>query len=661
MNRLTTQFGSDDERCPRRSPLVAALPIVLRAATVVCLLLLPNIATAQNSEMHHLFDGVRRGSATPEVLNDDRNPFPADDAADPPQAAPRPTVSLKQPGQFNRKVVLAAHTAAKPAAAVDKSETLPPPQINGTKLQGSVPLSGWDAAGNVEVAKNQNGNVSMVVRDASLSKVLALLAQTYHLNVVAANDIDVSISITLNDVPLEQALTAILSVANYTWIERNGIILVTSMTESAQLPADIQGRQIQVFDLDFASAVAASEAVTPLLSPIGKMSIIKSDSADNRRTREMIVVEDVPASIARIGAYLQEVDQPPRQVLMEAHILQVNLKDNTKCGVDLDGILRAAGSTVKLQTVGLANDAANPSFLATLNGGDLGTVIEALETTTDTKTLGSPKVLVLNHQEAMVHVGDDIGYQGSQTTTQTSTFQNVQFLQVGVLLKIRPSITRDDRVLLHVHPEVSTGAINPLTNIPDKSTTELETDVMLNDGQGMIIGGLIKENDSTVQSKIPYLGDLWKVGILFKRSEVTKERSEILVAILPRIQPYSPEAENYEEGELVRAETPLFQGPLCRTSRPYDPVLPDGRRVVKPFVPTPLPFPAVNRDRECVAPQPSYYVPHKPYPVQHLVPPCSDQTGPPDMNSQQPEISGEYLPQPIGAAGSDGAVISDRP
>ena len=165
----------------------------------------------------------------------------------------------------------------------------------------------------------------------------------------------------------------------------------------------------------------------------------------------------------------------------------------------------------------------------------------------------------------MVHVGDDIGYQGSQTTTQTSTFQNVQFLQVGVLLKIRPSITRDDRVLLHVHPEVSTGAINPLTNIPDKSTTELETDVMLNDGQGMIIGGLIKENDSTVQSKIPYLGDLWKVGILFKRSEVTKERQRNSRGDFARIQPYSPEAENYEEGELVRAETPLFQGPLCRT------------------------------------------------------------------------------------------------
>jgi type II secretory pathway component GspD/PulD (secretin) len=551
-------------------------------------------------------------------------------------------------------------TKAHAAVETDKSEPLPLPQIDGNKLQGQLPLSGSDAAGSVDVSKSQNGNVTMVVRDASLSKVLALLAQTYHLNIVAANDIDVSISITLADVPLEQALTAILSVANYTWVERNGIILVTSMTEAATLPADIQGRQIQVFDLDFASAAAVSEAITSLLSPIGKMSIVKSDSADNRRTREMIVVEDQPPSIARIAEYIQDVDQPPRQVLMEAHILQVTLNDDTKCGIDLDGILRVAGSTVKLETTGLASDSASPAFLATVTGGDLGSVIEALETSTDTKTLGSPKVLVLNHQEAMVHVGDDIGYQGSQTTTQTSTFQNVQFLQVGVLLKICPSITRDNRVLLHVHPEVSTGHINPLTDIPDKSTTELSTDVMLRDGQGMIIGGLIKENDSTVQSKIPYLGDMWKVGVLFKRSEVIKERDEILIAILPRIQPYAPDAINYEQGELVRAETPLFQGPLRRTERPWDPVLPDGRRVVKPFIPSRLPRPQVARCREQQAPWPSYDTPHPPYPEQHFAGQCDGPTDGPSMNGPQPEISSEFMPQPNGPL-TDGAVISDRP
>jgi hypothetical protein len=617
------------------------------------------VASAQQSDMHHLFDGVRRGSTTPAVITKDSDALGTIEDADNLPAAPLPAGSLRQPDRLNGRVVLAAHTKSQTKADAAKEETLPAPQIDGTRLEGQVPLSGWDSAGDVQLSKGRDGNVSMVVRDASLSKVLSILGQNYHLNIVAANDIDAVISITLTDVPLEQALTSILAVANYTWVERNGIIMVTSMTESAQLPADIQGRQVQVFELDFTSANAVSEAVTAMLSPIGKMSIIKSDPLDNKRTREMIVVEDQAASICRIGQYLQEVDQPPRQVLMEAHILQVTLKDDTKCGVDLSQILRAAGSTIQLETTGFASDSASPAFLSTVSGGDLGTVIEALEASTDTKTLGSPKVLVLNHQEAMVHVGDDIGYQGSQTTTQTSTFQNVQFLQVGVLLRIKPSITRDNRVLLHVHPEVSTGKINPLTNIPDKSTTELETDVMLRNGQGMIIGGLINETDSTVQSKIPYLGDLWRVGVLFKRSEVNKERSEILVALVPRIMPFTPEVQAYGQGELVRASTPLFQGPLVRTSRPYDPVLPDGRRVVQPYIPTPLPVPAVDRYRDNTYPWPRYPIPHQPYPEQHFETDPDGCPGPPigSQMEMQSEISPELLPTP---AEGDGAVISDH-
>jgi type IV pilus assembly protein PilQ len=664
--------GKHANRALRR----ARLAIALRVAAFAVLLLLTKTVTAQNSDMHHMFDGVRRGSATPEVLQHDRNPFKADDDSSPRAAAPRPADRLQQPDQMPRGVVLAAHTKAQPAANTNQPETLPPPQMNGTQMQGKVPLSGWDAAGNVDVAKGTNGNVTLVVRDASLSKVLALLAQTYHLNIVAANDIDVSISITLSDVPLEQALTAILSVANYTWVERNGIILVTSMTEATQLPADIQGRQVQVFELDFASATAVSEAVVALLSPIGKMSIIKSDSQDNRRTREMIVVEDQPPSIARIGQYIQEVDQPPRQVLIEAHVLQVTLSDETKNGVDFAALFRIAGGNASIISAptlavplptpgGTVSPPTTPAAIATFASQDLAAVILLLQSTNDTKTLGSPKVLVLNHQEAKIHVGKSIGYQGSQTTTQTSTFQNAQFLDVGVTLKLTPSITRDDCVLLQVHPEVSDGAINPQTSLPDKTTTELDTDVMLRNGQGMIIGGLIKENDSTIQAKIPYLGDLWKAGLLFKNSDVKKQRDEILVAIVPRIQPYGHDWQAYEQGELVNAETPLFQGPLCRTARPWDPVLPDGNRVVKPFIPSPDRLPAIDRARDCTAPWPRYKVPHVPYPVQHFDSDYDAQSGTPgcaaaDDNGPQPEISSEYLPQPMGANGSEGAIISDH-
>ena len=134
-------------------------------------------------------------------------------------------------------------------------ETLPAPRA------ATVPLIGTEPDPDLNLSKNGNGLITLIVRDKSLSQVLALIAQTQNLNIVASNDIDALISITLRDVPMEEALTAILSVANYTWVKRNNIILITSLTDATKLPADVQGRQIQVFDLDFVSATAVKETV----------------------------------------------------------------------------------------------------------------------------------------------------------------------------------------------------------------------------------------------------------------------------------------------------------------------------------------------------------------------------------------------------------------
>jgi hypothetical protein len=461
-------------------------------------------------------------------------------------------------------------------------EAMPPPQV----FRARLPLAGSQTGEGVELSQTRDGRITLKVRDVSLSKVLALLAQAQGLNIVASNDIDTMISITLNDVPVEEALTAILSVANYTWVDRNGIILITSLADSANLPAAVQGRQIQVFELDFAAARVVAEAITGFLTPIGKVSVTESDPADNRMTRELVVVEDLPESLARIAAYICQVDRPPRQVLIEAHVLQIDLDDTNKQGVNIDGIVRLCDADLTFKTTGFANEAAPQAFLATLEGGDLGHVIELLQTTTDSKTLGSPKLLVLNEQEARLQVGEQLGFKVT-TTTETSTLESVQFLDVGVVLSIIPRITRDGRVLLSVKPEVSSGQVNPETGLPEEETTELETDIMLNDGQGMIIGGLIKENDSVTQSKIPWLGNVKGLGWFFRNSEVTKDRVEIIVALVPRIQPYNPEWQAYEQGELVKAGVPLMHGPLQRTYRPWDPVLPDGDRVYHRLLPHP--------------------------------------------------------------------------
>jgi type IV pilus assembly protein PilQ len=557
----------------------------------------------------------------------------------------------------------AGQPTAQPTARQQDAQNVQNGQSGASAIRGIIPPIGGQG---VELSE-KDGRISLVARNAALSEVVAELARSQHLNIVAANDIDAVISITLHDVPVEEALTAILEVANYTWVRRSNIILITSLVAAANLPADAQNRQIQIFELDFAKATTVASAIEGFLSPIGKASVSSIDPTDNRHSRELVIVEDLPASLARVAAYIHQIDQPPRQVLIEAHILQVSLNDTNEHGVDFRALLRAAGSNVTLKSAALTAPATLPSnvagsstgaFLATIEGGDLESVIQCLQSTTDTKTLSSPKLLVLNGQGARVHVGEKIGYQTTVTTEIQSTGQPA-FLDVGVTLLITPQITRDGRVMLHVEPKVSTGAFNPESKAPDERTSELRTDIMLNDGQGMIIGGLIKENDSTTQSKIPWLGNVRGLGWFFRQSKRIKERDEIIFALVPRIQPYEPQYQAFEQGELVRAGVPLFHGPLNRTDRPWDPVLPDGRRVSVPLNPRK----AINYHR--VPPWPpetsSYLIPTQPMPVQNF----GDATFPSDSISGPttagPFLSDEATPVPRRQPAQSVEIISDQP
>jgi hypothetical protein len=210
-------------------------------------------------------------------------------------------------------------------------------------------------------------------------------------------------------------------------------------------------------------------------------------------------------------------------------------------------------------------------------------------------------------------------------------------------LRVTPLITRDGHVLLRVEPEVSTAGDRETPELPpDTSKTHLETDIMLSDGQGMIIGGLIKETDSVTQSKIPYLGDVKGLGWFFRRSEVTKERVEIIVALVPRIQPYSQEWQAFEQGELVKVGVPLMHGPLKRTYRPWDPVLPDGNRVYRRLLPHPA---EVKRNWRYGHGAPVY----NPATAQYSVPPYPLPQQNIYDNGCDPAIApGEAMPAPLG-------------
>lgn len=450
-------------------------------------------------------------------------------------------------------------------------EPLPTP----AEPEGALHLPLAKIAQDAPIDLNAQGDlISLSVQNASLRQVLSALAETQSLNLVIASPADAAVTAKFNRLPLGDVLDALLSAHGHTWTLQNGIIFITSTATGIGLSPDVQGRRLAVIELDFASAADLQAPIAGLLSSIGQSYYIESNDTDNRRTRELIIVEDLDPYVARIEKYIAEADQPPRQVLIEVHLLQVNLDKDERTGVNFDALSRVSGATLSLRSTGFANPLASPGFFIESEGGDLDSLIEALIATTDSKTLASPKILALSGQTSRMQIGERLGYRVT-TTTETSSLESVDFLDVGVVLSVTPRITRDGRVLMRIKPEVSTGAVNPDTGVPDSETTELETDILLRSGQGMVIGGLIQERDDITISRVPVLGKLPYVNFLFQRRQVTKRRNELIVALVPHVLPYEPIEHCRNEDELHRAFEPLTHGPLCRYPRPYEPRLPD--------------------------------------------------------------------------------------
>ncbi len=452
-------------------------------------------------------------------------------------------------------------------------ESLPAPPAASPTTQHLIPFAKPDPKAEI-IFQGKDGLISLTVRDGSLRHTITMIAEAQGLNIVFSAPADIGVTASLTKVPWQTALDSLLAASGYTWSSNNGIIFIVSLETANFMSPNAGGRKTQIFELDFASAVDADQAVKGFLSPGGKSWIMESSPTDNRRSRESLVVFDYPTQLLRVQDYVLQIDQPPRQVLIEVHILQVDLRDDCRNGVNFESLTSFRGNEIKLNTIGLANPAATSAFFLETTGAALTNLVELLKNTTDAKTLASPRLLVVSGQEARIQVGEQLGFRVT-TTTQTSSLETVEFLDVGVVLTVEPRITRDGRILMHIKPEVSTGQIDPVTELPSEETTEVETDIFLNDGQGMVIGGLIQEEDSIIQSKVPWLGDLPYLGVLFQKRRAIKSRTEIIVTLVPHIQPYTPIVACRESVELMRTQESLTQGPLNRTPRIYEPRLYD--------------------------------------------------------------------------------------
>ena len=169
-------------------------------------------------------------------------------------------------------------------------------------------------------------------------------------------------------------------------------------------------------------------------------------------------------------------------------------------------------------------------------------VIQALVNLNKSHVLSTPRIAVMNNEEARILVGTTKPYVTSTTTTTTSgptVSEDVKFIDVGVKLHVTPTIHPDGYVTMKIRPEVSSAATYITTGqnnqIPIVDTSEVETTVQVRDGVTIVIGGLIKDEKTGQDSKVPLLGDIPLVGAAFRNTNHLKEKTEIVIFLTPRI------------------------------------------------------------------------------------------------------------------------------
>ena len=375
-------------------------------------------------------------------------------------------------------------------------------------------------------AQSEEPLISLAMRDTELAEVMEMLSRAERINILLSEGVGGEVSFSLYDVPLSEAILSIANAAGFAAERRNGTYFIVERNEAGSYAAS-DLTEIRTFRIQYADPGQLQGMLSPYLSEYGQMTVMPEN--------KILMVEDTPEFLRRIAALIRDIDQQPKQILIEARILEVTLNAEDSYGINWTDFFQSDGGDGSYGTRGLEGAGASGSsglFFEVANT-DLTAMLSALEQNGRIRTLSTPKLLALENQEASVIVGDRRGYKVTTTINQV-TSESIEFLESGVILRVTPHVDSEGRVMMDIHPEVSTGVVDA-NGIPSQTTTEVTTRLLVGSGQTVFIGGLIKQTQTESRKGVPLLGRIPGVGLLFSSREVTSANTETVVVITPRV------------------------------------------------------------------------------------------------------------------------------
>ncbi len=449
------------------------------------------------------------------------------------------------------------------------------------------PLTDADMAKRGDVFKYKGEKLSLNFQDIEVRSVLQLIADFTDLNLVASDTVSGRITLRLKNVPWDQALELILKTKGLDKRQVGNVLLVAPAAEIAareKLELENQ-RQIselaplrtEFIQVRYANATelyklfnTSASGRTPGLAGAGAASAVggRSSIVSSRgsvivdeRTNS-IIMTDTADRLEEFRKVIAQLDVPVRQVLIEARIVTAATNFREELGVrwggggfnDVNGTtVKAGGSLTTLNelqniivaggtgaitspddlVVDLGTQAAGATtFGIGFTGADYLVDLElsALAADGHAEVVARPKVITADKQMAMIQSGTEIPYQEASSSGATS----VSFKDAVLLLEVTPQITPDDRIIMLLR--VNQDSVGQVYNgVPSIDTNEVKTQVLVDNGQTIVLGGIFKNETTTSVEKTPFLGDLPYVGRLFRRNIDSADKKELLIFITPRI------------------------------------------------------------------------------------------------------------------------------
>ena len=405
--------------------------------------------------------------------------------------------------------------------------------------------------------------ISLDFQDVPVRQVLQIIAQLNGFNLVTTDSVNGAVTLNLNNVPWDQALDMILKIRGLDKRIEGNILLIAPRDElNAQETAELQAQQqvqqlIPLTNKNVSINYAkASDLATLLRSANGGLLSPRGSVAVDERTNTLLI-RDTNDSIAAIEVLLATLDVPVKQVRIESRMVTVRDNLDKQLGVQWgltaqNGSVRTSGSAAANNAAVIGSDAdlsqrLNVSLPVTSPAGRIGiqvaklmdgTILDlelsALESENKGEIIASPRITVANQQEAYIEQGTEIPYVQATSSGATS----VEFKKAVLSLKVTPHITPDNRIILDLtvtqdtRGETVTTPTGPAVAI---DTQEIKTQVLVENGETIVLGGIFQQIRTDDVAKVPVLGDMPILGGLFKNEVNIEQKRELLIFVTPKI------------------------------------------------------------------------------------------------------------------------------